>query len=266
MRLAGKIAVIIGAGQSPGEGMGNGRATALRFAQEGAKVLAVDRDLASAEQTAAMVAAQGGECLAFEADVTKEATLAAAIAAARTRWGRIDILHNNVGVSIAGGDATPLEITEEVFDRISAINLRGTIMACKHVLPVMRGQRDGVIINISSIAAWIEYPLVAYKATKAGMIAFTQQLAIQNAEFGIRANVILPGLMDTPMAVDTRARVSGRSRAEVAAERNAKVPLRRRMGSAWDVANAALFLASDEASFITGVVLPVDGGALARIG
>ena len=266
MRLAGKIAVIVGAGQSPGEGMGNGRATALRFAGEGAKVLAVDRNLASAEETAAMVAAEGGECVPYEADVTKEATLAAAIASARSRWGRIDILHNNVGVSIAGGDAPLLEISEETFDRISAINLRGTIMACKHVLPIMRGQRTGVIINISSIAAWTEYPLVAYKATKAGMIAFTQQLAIQNAEFGIRANVILPGLMDTPMAVDTRARASGRSRAEVAAERNAKVPLRHRMGTAWDVANAALFLASDEASFITGVALPVDGGALARVG
>jgi len=139
-------------------------------------------------------------------------------------------------------------------------------MACKHVLPIMRQQRAGVIINISSVAAWENYPLVAYKATKAAMIAFTQQLAIQNAEYGIRANAILPGLMDTPMAVDTRARVSGKSRAEVVAERNARVPLRGRMGTAWDVANAALFLASDEANFITGAALPVDGGALVNIG
>jgi NAD(P)-dependent dehydrogenase (short-subunit alcohol dehydrogenase family) len=130
----------------------------------------------------------------------------------------------------------------------------------------MRQQRDGAIVNISSVAAWTEYPLVVYKATKAAMIAFTQQLAIQNAAYGVRANVILPGLMDTPMAVDTRARASGRTRAEVAAERDAKVPLRHRMGSAWDVANAALFLASDEARFITGAALPVDGGALVRIG
>ena len=128
-------------------------------------------------------------------------------------------------------------------------------MACKHVLPVMREQRSGVIINISSIAAWIDYPLVTYKATKAAMIAFTQQLAIQNAPFGVRANVILPGLMDTPMAVDTRARTWRKSRAEIVAERNVKVPLRQRMGTAWDVANAALFLASDEAQFITGVAL-----------
>ena len=266
MRLAGKIAVIVGAGQSPGEGMGNGRATALRFAGEGAKVLAVDRNLASAEETAAMVAAEGGECVPYEADVTKEATLAAAIASARSRWGRIDILHNNVGVSISGGDAPLLEISEETFDRISAINLRGTIMACKHVLPIMRAQRDGAIVNISSIAAWAQYPYVAYKVTKAALIAFTQQLAIQNAPYGVRANAILPGLMDTPMAVDTRVRASGRSRAEVAAERDAQVPLRGRMGNAWDVANAALFLASDEARFITGVALPVDGGALVRVG
>ena len=266
MRLKDNIAIIVGAGQSPGEGLGNGRATALRFVQEGAKVLAVDRDLASAEETASLAGKEGGECIAFEADVTNERTLAAAIKAAHDRWGKVDILHNNVGVSVAGGDASPLEITEEAFDRVCAINLRGTVMACKHVLPLMRAQRSGVIINISSIAAWMMFPTVAYKATKAALIAYTQQLAIQNAEFGVRANVILPGLMDTPMAVDTRARISGKSRAEVAALRDAEVPLRRRMGTAWDVANAALFLASDEANFITGVALPVDGGALVRIG
>jgi NAD(P)-dependent dehydrogenase (short-subunit alcohol dehydrogenase family) len=262
MRLAEKVAVVIGAGQGPGEGLGNGRATALLFAREGAKVLAVDVDLKSAEQTAAIVAEDGGTCVALQADVTKEATLKAAIDDAVKRWGRIDILHNNVGVSLAGGDANPLEITEAAFDRISAINLRGTIMACKHALPVMRDQRSGSIINISSIAAWAtNYPTVTYKATKAGMIAYTQQIATQNAEFGIRCNVILPGLIDTPMAVDTRARTWGKTRAEVAAARDARVPLRRKMGTAWDVAHAALFLASDEASFITGIALPVDGGS-----
>jgi NAD(P)-dependent dehydrogenase (short-subunit alcohol dehydrogenase family) len=266
MRLQGKIAIVVGAGQGPGEGMGNGRATALRFAQEGASVLAVDRDLASAEATAAIAARDGGTCVAFAADVTSEAALAAMIEAAQARWGRIDILHNNVGLSVAGGDASPTEITEAAFDRIVAINLRGTVMACKHALPILRRQRAGVIINISSVAAWENYPYVAYKATKAALIAFTQQLAIQNAEYGVRANAILPGLMDTPMAVDTRARATGKSRAEIAAQRDARVPLRRRMGTAWDVANAALFLASDEANFITGVALPVDGGALVNIG
>ncbi len=135
----------------------------------------------------------------------------AAIAAAEARWGRIDILHNNVGVSIAGGDKPLDEITEEAFDRICAINLRGTIMACKHVVPIMRRQRSGAIINISSVAARENsYPLVAYKATKAAMVAFTEQLALHNAPYGIRANCILPGLMDTPMAVDTRARARPR--------------------------------------------------------
>jgi NAD(P)-dependent dehydrogenase (short-subunit alcohol dehydrogenase family) len=265
MRLKDKIAIVVGAGQGPGEGMGNGRATALLFARNGAKVLAVDSNLASAQDTAALAAKDGGECVAFEADATRESTLKAAVDEAVRRWGRIDILHNNVGVSLAGGDASPLEIGEEAFDRVSAINLRGTVMACKHVLPVMRAQRSGAIVNISSIAAWsANYPTVAYKTTKAGMIAYTEQIACQNAEFGIRANAILPGLMDTPMAVDTRARVWGKTRAEVAALRDTRVPLRRKMGTAWDVANAALFLASDEASFITGVALPVDGGGSLR--
>src|SRR5262249_53215758 len=153
MRLEGKIAIVVGAGQGPGTGMGNGRATTLRFAQEGAKVLAVDRDLASAEETAAMARKDGGVCAPFAADVTKEATLVAMIKAAHEQWGRIDVLHNNVGVSIAGGDAPPTEITEEAFDRICAINLRGVVIAVKHVLPIMREQRSGVIINISSAAA-----------------------------------------------------------------------------------------------------------------
>lgn len=266
MRLADKVAIVVGAGQGPGEGMGNGRATALRFAQEGARVLAVDRDLASAQETVAMIAREGGIAEACEADVTREETLAAAVALAQRLWGRVDILHNNVGVSIAGGDAPLADLTEAVFDHVNAINLRGTIMACKHALPVMRAQGSGVIINISSIAAWCEYPLVAYKASKAAMIAFTQQIALQNAPHGVRANVILPGLMNTPMAVDTRARTHGKSREAVVAERDAKVPLRGKMGTAWDVANAALFLASEEANFITGVALPVDGGALIKIG
>jgi NAD(P)-dependent dehydrogenase (short-subunit alcohol dehydrogenase family) len=267
MRLAGKIAVVVGAGQSPGEGIGNGRATVLRFAQEGARILAVDRDLASAEETAALAVSEGGECVAFQADVTREATLLAALQEAARRWGRLDILHNNVGVSVGGGDKPLDELTEEAYDRVSAINLRGTIMACKHAVPIMRRQGSGAIVNISSVAAWENtYPLVTYKVTKAGMVAFTQQLALQNAPYGIRVNCILPGLMDTPMAVDTRARTGNRSRAEVAAERDAKVPLRGKMGTGWDVANAALFLASDEANFITGVALPVDGGALVKIG
>jgi NAD(P)-dependent dehydrogenase (short-subunit alcohol dehydrogenase family) len=266
MRLKDRVAIVVGAGQSPGEGIGNGRATALTFAREGARVLCVDHNLKSAQETVDMIGANGGTAAAFRADVTRNAELEAMVADALARWGRIDILHNNVGVSIAGGDAELLDITEEALDRCVAINLKSCIFAAKHVIPIMRRQMSGAIINISSMAAITTYPYVAYKATKSAMIAFTEQLAYQNAQYGIRANVILPGLMNTPMAVDTRAREFKKSRAEVEAERDAKVPLRRKMGTGWDVANAALFLASDEASFITGVTLPVDGGASVRRG
>jgi NAD(P)-dependent dehydrogenase (short-subunit alcohol dehydrogenase family) len=270
MRLKDRVAIVVGAGQSPGEGMGNGRATALTFAREGAYVLCVDHNLKSAQETVDMtvdmIGAKPGAAVAFKADVTRNAELKAMVEDAHARWGRIDILHNNVGVSLAGGDAELLDLTEEALDRCVAINLKSCIFAAKHVIPIMRAQMRGAIINISSMAAITTYPYVAYKATKSAMIAFTEQLAYQNAQYGIRANVILPGLMNTPMAVDTRAREFKKSRAEVEAERDAKVPLRKKMGTAWDVANAALFLASDEANFITGVTLPVDGGASVRRG
>ncbi|MBV9561470.1 MAG: SDR family oxidoreductase [Bradyrhizobium sp.] len=266
MRLKDKIAIVVGAGQSPGEGIGNGRATALTFAREGAKVLCVDYNLASAEETVGMITATGGTAAACKADVTRDAEIKAMVDDAMRRWGRIDVLHNNVGVSLAGGDAELLTITEEAFDRCVAINLKSCILAAKHVIPIMRQQRSGAIINISSMAAITTYPYVAYKATKTAMIAFTEQLAYQNADYGIRANVILPGLMNTPMAVDTRAREWHKTRAEVEADRDRQVPLRRKMGTGWDVANAALFLASDEANFITGVTLPVDGGSSVRRG
>jgi NAD(P)-dependent dehydrogenase (short-subunit alcohol dehydrogenase family) len=152
----------------------------LRFAQEGAKVLAADNNLSSAEETVAIARQAGGECVAFEADVAVEATLVAMVEAARRRWGRVDVLHYNVGVSIAGGDAPLDEITEAAFDRIATINLRGAIMTCKHVLPLMRAQRAGVIITISSVAAWERYPNVAYKATKAGMIAAAVEALVRH--------------------------------------------------------------------------------------
>ncbi|HKV14376.1 MAG TPA: SDR family NAD(P)-dependent oxidoreductase [Reyranella sp.] len=266
MRLKDKVAIVVGAGQSPGEGMGNGRATALTFAREGAKVVCVDRDLGSAEETVKMIAEKQGTAVACKADVTKARDIKAMVADTQARWGRVDILHNNVGVSLAGGDAELLEISEEAFDRCVAINLKSCILACKEVIPIMRRQQSGAIINISSMAVITTYPYVAYKATKAAMVSFTEQLAYQNASYGIRANVILPGLMNTPMAVDTRAREFKKTRAEIEAQRDAQVPLRKKMGTGWDVANAALFLASDEANFITGVTLPVDGGASVRRG
>jgi NAD(P)-dependent dehydrogenase (short-subunit alcohol dehydrogenase family) len=267
MRLAGKTAIIVGAGQGPGEGLGNGRATALLFAREGARVLCADRSLESARETAAMIEAAGGTALAHAADVTRETEMAAMVGAAIAAWGRLDILHYNVGVSLAGGDRRPEEMTEDAFDTVHAINLRGYVMAVKHALPHMRAQKSGAILCVSSVAAISSvYPTVAYKTSKAGMIAFTEQIAQQGAADGVRANVVMPGLIDTPMAVDTRAREWGKPRAEVAAMRDARVPLRRRMGTAWDVAHAALFLASDEAGFITGVTLPVDGGGALRAG
>ncbi len=266
MRLKDKVAVIVGAGQTPGMTMGNGRATALLFAREGAKVWAVDRDLASAEETAAMIAKEGGTAMAAAADITDEAAIEKTIADCAAKWGRIDILHNNVGLSLAGGDSVIEQITPEAFDRVTAINLRGMVITCKHVLPIMKKQQSGVIISISSLAVLESYPYVTYKTSKAGVIAMTEQIAYMYAADGIRANVILPGLMNTPMAVEARVKASGKSREQVIAERDAKVPLGRRMGTAWDVAFAALFLASDEARFITGVSLPVDGGAHVQVG
>ena len=157
------------------------------------------------------------------------------------------------------------DITVEAFDHCVAVNLRGMVLTCKHVIPRMREQKAGAIVNISSIAAWNAYPLVAYKTTKAAIVAMKPPNALHNAPYGVRANVILPGLMDTPMAVDTRVSHQGRPRQEIAAERDARVPLRGRMGTGWDVAHAALFLASDEANFITGAALPVDGGEYLNI-
>lgn len=259
-RVTGKVAVVVGAGQTPGQTVGNGRATALLLAREGARVLAVDRDADSAAETAELIAAEGGEALAVRADVTSEDDLVAAVATCRERWGRLDVLHLNVGISIAGGDAPIDEIDAEAFDRITTVNLRGMVLASKHVLPVMRAQGSGVITTISSIAAVINYPYVTYRTSKAGVITMTEHLAITQAPYGIRANVILPGLMDTPMAIENRIGLGGATREQVVADRDAHVPLGGKMGTGWDVARAALFLASDEASFITGVALPVDGG------
>ena len=266
LRLDGRAGIVVGGGQTPGQTIGNGRAAAITYARAGARVLVADRDLEAAAATVADITGEGGEAIALRADVTEEADIRAMIDAACATWGRLDILHNNVGISVAGGDAEISKIEGEAFDRIMAINLKSMVLAIKHALPVMREQQSGNIINISSTAAHEEYPWVTYKASKAAAKAMTEQVALQNAPHGIRVNCIQPGLMNTPMAVDARMDAWNMTREEVVAMRDAKVPLGGKMGTAWDVANAALFLVSDEASFITGVTLMVDGGAHCRIG
>jgi NAD(P)-dependent dehydrogenase (short-subunit alcohol dehydrogenase family) len=258
-RVKDKIAVVFGGGQTPGETIGNGRATAMLLAREGAKVVVVDRDLNAAQETATLIKDEGGDALALAADVRHEAAVQGAISSSLSTYGRIDILHNNVGASLALGDATAIDLEVEAFDRIFEVNLRGMWLACKYALPAMREQGSGSIVNISSMAVRSAYPYIGYKTTKAGVISLTENLAAANARYGIRANVILPGLMNTPMAIEPRV-AAGVPREQVIAERDRRVPLGHKMGSGWDIAYAALFLHSDEARFITGVSLPVDGG------
>ena len=264
MRLEGKIAIVVGAGQTPGETIGNGRATAILFAREGAKVMLVDRKLDSARETEKMIADEGGESHSFEADVTKEDDCAAIIRACVDQFGRIDVLHNNVG--IGSRDAMVPDLAEDAWNLIFDVNLKAMFLTCKHVLPKMREQGSGVITNISSIASIAAMPLAAYKVSKAGVNALTQQIAIMEARNGIRCNAILPGLMNTPMAIDAWVQATGIDRDELVKQRDKQVPLGRKQGTGWDIAHAALFLASDEAKFITGVLLPVDGGQSIKVG
>jgi NAD(P)-dependent dehydrogenase (short-subunit alcohol dehydrogenase family) len=260
-RLRDKVAVVSGGGQTAGQTIGNGRATAMLFAREGAKVVVGDRDLASAEETAEAILGEGGYAVAVEADVTDEAAVAAMIATATSRWGALDILHNNVGVSLSGGDAPVHEIEADKFAAIMGVNLGGMVLTCKHALAVMREQHSGAIVNISSMAAILHHPGIAYSTSKAAVIRLTEHVAVANADRGVRCNAIIPGLMDTPMAIENRVGLGGASREEVVAARNARVPLLGAMGTGWDVARAAVFLASDDASFVTGAVLTVDGGS-----
>ena len=264
LRLEGKVAIVMGGGQTPGDTIGNGRATAILFAREGAHVLVVDRRLESAQDTVGMIVGEGNQATAVEADATGDEDCASLVKDCVATHGRVDVLHNNVG--IGGADAGPANVEEAAWDEIMSVNLKSVIFPCKAVLPIMREQRSGSIINISSIAAVCSTGIVAYKTSKAGINAYTQSLAIGNAKHGIRANVIMPGLMETPMAIEGISKGLGVDKDELIRRRNEQVPLRGQMGTAWDIAQAALFLASDDASFITGVALPVDGGQTARIG
>ena len=269
-RLAGKVAIVTGAGQQPGPNIGNGRATAILFAREGARVLLLDREQAAAEETAREIESAGGEAAVVAGDVSVEDDCRAAVVSCTERFGTLDIVHNNVG--IARGDNWCEAIELERWERIMRINAGGALLIAKAALPVMRERGHGVITNVSSIASLVAgttpmaNPPAAYKMSKAAMNALTLSLAQSYAAHGIRVNAILPGLIDTPMGVDSVARALGVSREEYAAKRDQSVPLKGGMGSAWDIARAALFLASDEARFITGVLLAVDGGQSARVG
>ena len=257
-RLEGKIAIVVGGGQTAGETIGNGKATAILFAREGAAVVVADRDAAAAEDTCAAIAAEGGHALAVTADVTRADDCARIVETCVAAHGRIDVLHNNVGIGIPGG---PVELSEEHWNLVVDTNLKSMFLTCKHALPHMERQGSGAIVNVSSLASLrcSPVPMLAYNTTKAGVNALTCTIAVQYAAKGIRANAILPGLIRTPMAVDDVVRRYGVDRDKLVHARDRAVPMQR-MGEAWDVAWAAVYLASDEARYVTGVLLPVDGG------
>lgn len=263
-RLAGKVAFVTGAG-SVGSGWGNGRAIAVRFAQEGARVYGVDRDPDRLADTIEIVQRAGGTFIDGDCDVTDSASIAAAVARCVAEFGQLDVLVNNVGGSAKGG---PVEMSEEVWDAQVDFNLKSVFLTCKHVLPHLLAQGGGAIVNLSSTSGlrWTGAAQIAYAATKAGVIQFSRVLAVQYAAQGIRVNTVVPGQLHTPMV---EARLAGqRAGGDVEAllrERQARIPLPF-MGDGRDTANAALYLASDEARFVTGTELVVDGGMSVRCG
>jgi NAD(P)-dependent dehydrogenase (short-subunit alcohol dehydrogenase family) len=255
-RLKDKVALVFGAGSS-GPGWSNGKAAAVAYAREGARVVAIDRVEHAARETVESIEAEHHQALAVQADVTDTGSVAAAVESAVRAFGRIDILHNNVGTTVMGG---PVELDEDVWKRSLDVNLGSVYRTSKAVLPHMVRQGRGVIINISSLASirWAGYPYFAYYAAKAAVNQATVALAMQYARQGIRANAILPGAVDTPLIYREISSQYG-SIEEMRTARDRAIPMGK-MGTAWDIANAAVFLASDEAAFITGVCLPVDGG------
>jgi NAD(P)-dependent dehydrogenase (short-subunit alcohol dehydrogenase family) len=264
-RLQGKTALVVGAG-SIGPGWGNGKATAVTFAREGARLFCVDRNAAAAQETADIIKAEGFEAQAFTADVSRGDEVAAMVAACVAAYGRIDVLDNNVGIAETGG---VVEVSEADWDRVFAVNLKSAFLAMKHVIPVMLKQGGGSIINISSIASirhtGVSY--VTYAASKAAMNQMTRTTAVEYAAKHIRVNCILPGLMKTPMVAHSAGLAASYAGGDVEAmwrARDAQVPMGH-MGDAWDVANAALFLASDESKYVTGLELVVDGGLTLKV-
>jgi len=255
-KLAGRTALVFGAGSS-GPGWGNGKATAVAYARAGADVVAIDLSVDAATETADIIRSEGGSALAVACDVTDLSSIEAAVNAALERFDHVDILHNNVGSVVHGG---PVELDETAFQASMNLNIGSIFRTAKVVLPHLVRQHSGAIVNISSLASirWTGYPYFAYYTAKAAVNQATVALAMQYARDGIRANAILPGLIDTPLIYQ---QISSQyaSIPDMIAARDAMVPMGH-MGSAWDVAAAAVFLASDDAKFITGVLLPVDGG------
>lgn len=262
-RLEDKVVIVIGAGQTPGDTIGNGRAMSVLFAREGAKVLLVDRLLEAAQETLKQIEEEGGEAVPFQADITDPEDCKKLTDKCLELFGRIDIFVYNVGT----GDGQPsITMPEKRWDTVFDVNIKGMFSCYKNVLPIMQKQESGVLLNISSIAAISSTPMLAYRGSKAGMNAVTKTIATEYAKFGIRANVIMPGLMNTPMAIEGLSRALGMDKQELRGKRDKRVPLKGGMGTAWDVAYAALFLVSDEAKFVSGVLLPVDGAQSSRIG
>lgn len=260
LRLDGRVALVFGAGSS-GPGWGNGRAASVLFAREGARVACVDVSADAAADTQAIIVGEGGVAIALTADVADGAQVAGTVAATLARFGRIDVLHNNVGITgLGAAGEDPLDVEEAAWRRVIDTNLTGAFLACKHAVPAMRAQGKGAIVNVSSLAGERinAYPYFAYYASKSALNHLTRALAVHCAPHGIRANAVMPGVMDTPL-IQTQIVGQYADRAAMMAARHRMVPLGR-MGDAWDVARAALFLASDEAAYITGVCLPVDGG------
>jgi NAD(P)-dependent dehydrogenase (short-subunit alcohol dehydrogenase family) len=261
-RLQNRIAIVTGAG-CVGPGWGNGRAIAVRFAEEGARIFAVDRDLDSVRETIDRVKAMGGEIVTHQCDVTGAASVEAMVKTCLDRFGRIDILINNVGGSAHGG---PVEMSEDAWDAQVDHNLKSVFLTLKYVLPVMERQKSGAVVNIASTSGlrWTGAAQVAYAATKAGVIQLSRVVAVQYADKGIRVNTVVPGQLHTPMV---EARLAGqRAGGDVEAllkSRLERIPIGF-MGDGRDTANAALFLASDEARFVTGTEIVVDGGMTAR--
>jgi len=260
-RLQGKVALVIGAG-SVGPGWGNGKATAVAFGREGATVVCVDRSLEAAAETAELVRAEGAQALALAADACREDDVRRIVATTLEHCGGIHVLHNNVGLALLGG---PVDISMEDWQRSLDLNIGYMFLTVRHVLPVMERQGAGAIVNVSSIASirWLGTAYIGYAAAKAAVNQFTQAIALQYARKGIRANAVLPGMMDTPIA-RIALRADAASEQELVARRHGSSPTGA-MGSAWDIAWASVYLASDEARYVNGVLLPVDGGMTCKV-